>query len=141
MDQQPLMEEKTAYATLLTRKNRAMKGWESGVFLFGFGIIFLMFEFRSPAMVTAAVLLAILVFALVPFCFWVILRPHYVLYSDRLTVKMGQKQANYALSEMEKDFGLSYVYLVQGKRIFLLASDAFLNRLNAQLEVIRRGIK
>lgn len=140
MNPKLMMEEKTSYPTLLLRKNRLMKLLETIFFIAGLGIILLLFEFRSPAMITASFVLAIFSFVLVPFVYWLILRPHYLLYSDRLIVKMGRKQETYTLSQMERDLGLSYLYLVGDKRVFLLVSDDFLEGLNSQLEVIRRGL-
>lgn len=140
MSQKLLKEEKTSYTTLLLRKNRFMKTVETLFFLLGLGIIFILFEFRSPAMIMASFGLAIFTFVFVPFIHWMVLRPHYQLFNDHLVVQIGRKKESFLLSQMVKDFGLSYAYMVGDKRVLLLVSNDFLESLDVQLEVIRRGL-
>ncbi|WP_089969590.1 hypothetical protein [Lihuaxuella thermophila] len=134
-----IKEEKTPYKVLLYRKNRTLRLLETFFFLLGFIFVFLRFEFRSPAMIAATLLLAVGVIFVVPAVYRVLFKPRYVLYKDKLVIEIGKKKESYYLTEIQREFDLPYFFQIKNKRTPLLVSDEFLSELNVRLEVIKRG--
>jgi hypothetical protein len=133
------MVEKTSYGTLLYRKTKTLRILESMVFLVGIVVVWRLFPLRSTGFVAGVIADVLIALFLTPAIYLILLRPRYALYQDRLLVRHGKKETIFPLKEMEQEFGLPYVYLVRRTKVIILASNAFLDQLNGQLEVVKRG--
>lgn len=136
---QLIAEEHTAYVTLLYRKMRWMRYSESIVFVFGLIIIIMNLPFRSLPFFIAVISLAFAVFFGSPLLYKSWLHPHYLLYTDRLQIRIRTRTKTIPLEQIKKEFDLPYIYVIENKRESLLVSNHFLNKLNGQLEVVKYG--
>lgn len=141
MDKQPLIEESSSYQTLLYRKNRTMRYVEIVIFLVGLGLIWSLLIYRTASFNIAVISLAVILYFISPLFYRIIAKPHYALYADRLEVRTGKKVESIPLVEIIREHDLPYIYRIRKKRTPVLVSNAFLDELNAQLEVIKRGSK
>lgn len=137
--EKPIIEERSSYNVLLVRKNWMMRIVDTSLFLIGLGILFFIFEFRSPSFIAGAIAVAVLSVVIAPWLFRLIARPYYRLDQDRLIIQIWNKEKSIPLTDIERDFDLPYFYRVRKKRTPLLVSDNFLDELNSRLEVIKRG--
>lgn len=136
---QRIVEEHTSYWTFLYRKKRWMRMSESLVFVLGLIVILMYFPFRSQPFIISVISLAVGIFLGFPCLYKIWLRPHYLLYPDRLQIRMGSRTETISLQQITKDFDLPNVYVINGKREHLLVSNHFLEKLNGQLEVMKYG--
>jgi hypothetical protein len=139
MAKQPLMVERTSYLTLLYRKSPALRLLETGLFLAGFALLFLRFSPGSPELLRWSVILALAVLTVTPAMYLLVVMPTYTLYPDRLVVRKGRREEEWPLAEMEKEYGLPFIYTVRGRRVHVMAGNEFLQELNVRLEGIKRG--
>lgn len=137
--EKPIIEERSSYNVLLVRKNWNMRIFDTSLFLIGLGLLFLVFEFRSPPFIVGAIAIAVLSVFIAPALFRSVARPYYRLERDQLIVRIWNKEKSIPLADIERDFDLPYFYRVRKKRTPLLVSDHFLDELNSRLEVIKRG--
>lgn len=136
---QLIAEEYTSYTTLLYRKMRWMRLSESIAFILGLIIIIMSLPFRSLPFFIAVISLALAVFFGFPFLYKSWLRPHYLLYTDRLQIRTRTRTKTIPLKQIKKEFDLPYIYVILNKRESLLVSNHFLKKLNGQLEVVKHG--
>ncbi|MGA8941639.1 MAG: hypothetical protein WB502_02835 [Thermoactinomyces sp.] len=136
---QLIAEEYTSYTTLLYRKKRWMRFSESIAFISGLIIILMSLPDRSLPFFIAVIILSFAVFLGFPFFYKIWLRPHYLLYKDRLQIRTRMCTKTISLKQIKQEFDLPYIYVIQNKRESLLVSNQFLKKLNGQLEVIKYG--
>lgn len=136
---QLIAEEYTSYTTLLYRKMRWMRFGESIAFVLGLIIIIMSLPFRSLPFFIAVISLAFVVFFGFPILYKSWLRPHYLLYTDRLLIRIRTRTKSIPLEQIKKEFDLPYIYVILNKRESLLVSNHFLKKLNGQLEVVKHG--
>ncbi|SFJ73586.1 hypothetical protein [Thermoflavimicrobium dichotomicum] len=141
MSDNPIREECSSYQVLLTRKTRMMRIMDNLVVLLGLLVLLPFFEWRSTPFILAFLFFVLLVFIISPLIYLYIFHPRYTLYSDRLVVRIGKKVDTILLTEIEQEYDLRYYFRIRGKRTPLLVSDSFIDELNYQLEVIKRGWK
>ncbi|SMO88990.1 hypothetical protein [Melghirimyces algeriensis] len=133
-------QEKTFYTVLLYRKSKGLRLVEMGVFLVGLLTMIPFFEVRSTPFVLALLGWSVAVMVGIPGIYRVIWQPMYTLYPDRLVIQTLQRREEIPLSKVESAHDLPYIYRVDGKKRFLLVSDSFLESLNTQLELVKRGL-
>ena len=140
MKSQPIYRETTAYTVLLYRKSRGLRLTEMGLFLAGLLAVLPFLEIRSAPFIGFLLLWGAAVMAGVPALFRVLRRPSYTLFQDRLVFETGGKREEVPLSQVERSFDFPYIYRIKGKKRPLLVSDEFLDALNVQLELNKRGL-
>jgi hypothetical protein len=140
MEVKPIQQEKTPYRLLLYKKSRSLRLWEMGIFLAGFFFMLPFFEVRSLSFVIALILFAALVMLGAPAIYWLVYRPRYTLYADRLEIQFGRSKEIYNLKQIRPAYDFPYVYQFGNTRLYLLVSDAFLESLETRLEMIKHGL-
>lgn len=111
------------------------------IFLIGFFAMVPFFELRSTPFILMMLLWGVLVMGLTPALYRLIYRPHYTLTPDSLVIQKRGESAVYHLSEVKPGYNYPNLYVVKGKKMALLVSDDFLSDLEAQRELVKRGLK
>ncbi|PTM53305.1 hypothetical protein [Desmospora activa] len=142
MADQPVRDERTSYTVLLYRKNRIQRLIEIGLFLGGLLVALPMFEeLRSLPFILTVLGWGFVVMAVVPAVLLVWKRPRYRLFDDRLVIYWGKQREEVALSQVKPAFEFPNQFEIEGRKCALLVTDDFLQDLNTQLELNKRGLK
>jgi hypothetical protein len=142
MTERPIRDERTSYSVLLYRKNRSLRLVEIGGFLIGLLLLLPLFEnLRSVSFILTVLLWGGVVIGVVPAVYRLWMKPRYVLYESRLVIERGRRRDEVALDEITPAYDLPNQYEIRGEKQALLVTDTFLQELNTQLELNKRGLK
>lgn len=136
-----LRDEYPSYFTILLRKSRKVKIFETIIFVVFIFTFSLIYNFTDNMFKIGAIVGGILVLSFTPIIFKLVVKPRYTLTDTHLIIeKLGSKK-EVSLTNIEQTYDLRFFFILDGKKTPLMVSDIFIEELNTQIEQLKRNKK
>lgn len=133
-----IRQEKPSYLTLLFRKSTKVKIIETMVFIVLLLILVIVLGYSHPLFKIGAVLTAVITLGVSPIIYKIVVKPVYTLTEQDLIIQKANKATKVPIKQIKPASDLRFFYMINGKKMSLTVSDAFLDALNTQIEIIQK---
>lgn len=133
-----IRKEHSSYMDIFQKRPTRYRIYETLVYMIVMFLLASIMATDSGGYKVLAVISAIVIIGGAPIVYRRLLSPEYILKTTKLIIRMGSKERDYLLTEVERASEWKAVFRLQGKKETLMVSKGFLDKLDEQLARVRK---
>ncbi len=134
-----IRDEYADYKTIFFRKSMRYKLIETLVFIILLFILITLVDTSTTTFKVGALSLGVATLGLSPLLYKWVAKPRHILTDRELIIEKFGKQRVIPMTAVEETYDLRFFYSIEGKKIPLMISDAFIEDLDEKIEEIAKA--